>query len=66
MRVRTFTPDCDIDAGAMPLVWLNDVKADDSIAWLASLVTAAARGVEGVRELSAELAEGVRRTVAPA
>jgi hypothetical protein len=39
-RVRTFTPDCDIDATAMPLVWLTDVKADDSIAWLSSLVTA--------------------------
>jgi len=41
-RVRTFTPDCDVDATGMPLVWLNDVKPDDSIAWLASLVTAAA------------------------
>ena len=40
-RVRTFTPDCDIDATAMPLVWLSDVKPDASIAWLASLVTAA-------------------------
>jgi hypothetical protein len=40
-RVRTFTPDCDIDATGMPLVWLNDVKPDDSLAWLASLVTAA-------------------------
>ena len=40
-RVRTFTPDCDIDATDMPLVWLNDVKPDDSLAWLASLVTAA-------------------------
>jgi hypothetical protein len=38
-RLRTFTPDCDIDAGGMPVVWLNDVKADDSVAWLASLVT---------------------------
>ncbi len=39
-RVRTFTPDCDIDATAMPLVWLNDVKPDESIAWLGSLVAA--------------------------
>ncbi|HEV8210539.1 MAG TPA: HEAT repeat domain-containing protein, partial [Vicinamibacterales bacterium] len=38
-RVRTFTPDCDIDATTMPLVWLNDVKPDESVAWLASLVT---------------------------
>ena len=39
-RVRTFTPDCDVDAMAMPLVWLTDVKPDESIAWLSSLVAA--------------------------
>jgi hypothetical protein len=46
-RVRTFTPDCDIDATDMTLVWLNDVKPDDSLAWLASLVTAASDAGEG-------------------
>jgi len=40
-RVRTFTPDCDIDAGGMPLVWLDGVRPEDSISWLASLVTSA-------------------------
>jgi len=39
-RVRTFTPDCDVDAGGVPVVWLTDVKADDSVAWLTSLVAA--------------------------
>ena len=39
-RVRTFTPDCDVDAASMPLVWLADVKPDESVAWLASLVAA--------------------------
>jgi hypothetical protein len=38
-RVRTFTPDCDVDAGGSAVVWLTDVKPDDSIAWLSSLVT---------------------------
>jgi hypothetical protein len=38
-RFRTFTPDCDVDAGNMPLVWLTDVKPDDSVAWLATFVT---------------------------
>jgi hypothetical protein len=38
-RVRTFTPDCDVDAGGLPVVWLTDVKPDDSIEWLSSLVT---------------------------
>ena len=40
-RVRTFTPDCDIDAAALPIVWMTDVKPEDSIAWLSSLVAAA-------------------------
>ena len=35
-RVRTFSPDCDIDAGGMPVVWLDDVAVDDSVRWLAS------------------------------
>ena len=40
VRIRTFTPDCDVDAGGLPVVWLTDVKPDDSVAWLSSLVTA--------------------------
>jgi hypothetical protein len=46
-RVRTFTPDCDIDATAMPLVWLTDVKPDESVAWLTSLVAAAPDSGDG-------------------
>jgi hypothetical protein len=37
-RLRTFTPDCDLDAGGTTVVWMSDVKTDDSLAWLASLV----------------------------
>jgi hypothetical protein len=40
-RIRTFTPDCDIDGGAMPIVWLENVKPDDSVAWLTALVESA-------------------------
>ena len=39
-RVRSFTPDCEVDAGGMPVVWLGDVKPDDSVAWLTSLIQA--------------------------
>jgi hypothetical protein len=42
VRVRTFTPDCDIDASGMTLTWMTDVKIADSLAWLTSLVTGAA------------------------
>jgi len=48
MRVRTFTPDCDIDGSGMPLVWLTDVRPDDSVAWLSSLVTGAGAGTDRV------------------
>jgi hypothetical protein len=40
-RVRTFTPDCDIDAGGARLVWLTGISPDDSVAWLSTLVTSA-------------------------
>jgi HEAT repeat protein len=37
-RLRTATPDCEIDAGGLPVTWLDGVKADDSAAWLTSLI----------------------------
>ena len=39
-RLRTATPDCEIDAGGLPVLWLENVKPDDSATWLASLVNA--------------------------
>jgi hypothetical protein len=41
-RLRVFTPECDVDAGSVPLVWLEGVSADDSANWLAGLVRARA------------------------
>jgi hypothetical protein len=38
VRLRTATPDCEIDAGGLPVVWLDGVKSDDSVAWLTSLI----------------------------
>jgi hypothetical protein len=46
-RVRTFTPDCDIDATGITVVWLDDVKPDESVAWLSSLVITATGNGEG-------------------
>ena len=34
VRLRSFTPECDIDAGGLPLVWLTDLKPADGVAWL--------------------------------
>jgi HEAT repeats len=42
-RVRTFTPDCDVDAGGVTLVWLDEIKADESVDWLRSLFGSGSR-----------------------
>lgn len=54
-RIRIFTPDCDVDAGAMTLVWLTDVKGDESVAWLSGVATSAPDAGEA-RERSAKQA----------
>jgi HEAT repeat protein len=38
-RLRTFTPDCEIDATGTTLTWLTAVTADESVAWLSSFVS---------------------------
>jgi hypothetical protein len=46
-RIRTFTPDCNLDSGGMPVVWLQNVTPDDSVAWLTALVLASPDTGEG-------------------
>lgn len=41
-RLRLFTPDCDLDLGGLPLVWLDGATADASVAWLDRLAHATA------------------------
>ena len=41
VRLRSFTPECDIDAGGLPLIWLTDLKPADGIAWLVQMVRTA-------------------------
>jgi len=43
-RLRTFTPDCDIDGSAMPIVWLENVRPADSEAWLTTLARSDSAG----------------------
>lgn len=38
VALKTRSADCDVDAGGMPVVWLTDVKPDESVAWLTSLI----------------------------
>ena len=37
VRLRSFTPECDIDAGGLPLVWLTDLKPADGVQWLVQI-----------------------------
>ncbi len=48
-RMRLFTPDCAIDAGGLPFVWLGDVQPDASVAWLETLARACARDATAAR-----------------
>ena len=41
VRLRSFTPECDIDAGGLPLIWLTDLKPADGVAWLVQLARTA-------------------------
>jgi len=50
-RIRALSPDCEIDAGGVPVHWLNDVKPPESIALLAGL--AADSGIPGNGALGA-------------
>jgi hypothetical protein len=36
-ELRPEAVDCDIDASGMPLVWLDNVRPDESVAWLAGM-----------------------------
>src|SRR5579859_306222 len=33
-RIRPYTPDCALDAGGLSVIWLQDVKPAESVAWL--------------------------------
>ena len=41
-RVRVFSEDCQLDAGGRPVIWLENARPADSVAYLESLVAAQA------------------------
>ena len=41
-RIRTFSEDCELDAGGRPVVWLQNVRPSDSLALLESMIAPAA------------------------
>jgi hypothetical protein len=34
VQVRSFTPECELDAGGLPFIWLNDAGAAESVRYL--------------------------------
>ena len=38
-KIRTFSPDCELDAGGRSIYWLDSVKGADSISFLSSFVS---------------------------
>ena len=47
-RVRSLSPDCEIDAGGVPVYWLTDVQPAQSVALLASFATQRERLGDGM------------------
>jgi hypothetical protein len=38
VKLQTVTPDCEVDAGGLPVVWLDGVSPADSAAWLTAQI----------------------------
>ncbi|HMD50524.1 MAG TPA: HEAT repeat domain-containing protein [Bryobacteraceae bacterium] len=43
-KVRTFTPECELDAGGLPFIWLNGVSPADSVSYLLGVAQATPAG----------------------
>jgi HEAT repeats len=41
-KIRTFTPDCELDAGGLDFIWLANVNAAESVAYLQKVAQSAA------------------------
>jgi hypothetical protein len=62
--LRTFTPDCDVDAEGARIVWLHPVAPAESVRWLGALA-ASPQGASIVRPAIAALALHADPTAVP-
>lgn len=51
-KIRTFTEDCNLDAGGLPFFWLNDARPAESVALLTTFAAVPDDGVKETRRLS--------------
>ncbi len=66
VELRTSAVDCDVDAGGMTVIWLNDVRADDSVAWLSSLAAGQVPGAVRMDKVARTALTGLALHDAPA
>jgi len=59
-KIRTFTPECDLDAGGLPFIWLTGVTAPESIRFLLSI----AKTVSGTTRDEMRIADGAVSAIA--
>jgi hypothetical protein len=55
VELRAVSVDCDIDAAGMPLIWLDRVNADQSVAWLSAVLADGISGTRGGRLIDAAM-----------
>jgi len=46
-KIRTFSPECELDAGGLAFIWLTGVQPAESVAWLSGFVKAEGADAEG-------------------
>jgi len=59
-KIRTFSEDCELNAGGLPFIWLTDVKPAESVALLSSYV----RNIEDEDHEGKELSSGALAAIA--
>jgi HEAT repeat protein len=52
VKIRMFTPNCEIDAGGLAVYWIPDAQPAGSVAFLQSVAAADADGARGERRLA--------------
>jgi hypothetical protein len=51
-KIRSFTEDCELDAGGLPFIWLTDVRPAESIALLSSFAVTDERDTRDSRKVA--------------
>src|SRR5262249_28162850 len=52
-RLQTVTPDCEVDAGGLPVVWLDGISPTQSAQWLTAQIKSTEPGSQGKPKLAA-------------